>query len=206
MHRALCVLACLILGLLGTDLAAPIQQSPEIRKLFAQLNEPSTTDMAAHQILEVAAKDATARQYIVRKLPDMIIKQKPEDEVWQNAVRLAGKLKSSEAIPSLLNALSLGPAGGPMNTTFGVQMRLEDDIVAKALSEIGDPAISAVERLLSNEDKKTRRRAVLILRNMDSPAARKVLQERLPHENDQIIKELIETGLSEPARGSPAKS
>lgn len=204
MHRALCVLACLIPGL-GTNLSAPTQRTPEISNLFAQLNEPSTTDMAAHQILLVAAKDATARQYIVEKLPDMINKQKPEDAVWQNAVHLAGQLKAPEAIPSLVKALSLGRVGGPMNSTFETQMRLDDDIVAKALADIGDPAIPAVRNLLAAGDKATRRRAVLILRNMYTPAAHKALQERLPHETDQIIRELIETGLSESTRGSTAK-
>lgn len=206
MEHRLYVLACLVLAALGTNLAIPTQQTPEIRNLLAQLNEPSTTNMAAHQILEVAVKDAAARQYIVQKLPEMINKQKPEDAVWQNAVLLAGQLKASEAIPSLVRAFSLGRVGGPMNTTFETQMRLDDDIVAKTFAEIGDPAIPAVRNLLAAEDKDTRRRAVLILRNMYSPAAHKALQERLPHETDQIIKELIETGIRESPEESAPKS
>jgi HEAT repeat protein len=204
MRRALWIVICLTLGTLGAN--SPAQEAPDIRKLFAQLNEPSTTDLAAREILKAANTNASARQYIVRRLPDIINKQKPEDAVWQNAVHLAGELKTSEAIPSLLRALSLGPAGGPQITTFATQMRLEDDIVAKALTEIGDSAIPAVRNLLASEDKKTRRRAVLILRNMDSPSARKVLQERLPRETDEIIRELIETGLSESPRESAPKS
>ena len=206
MNRALWTLASLTVGTLSINIASPTQQTSEIRKLFTQLNEPSTTDTAARQILDVASKDAEARQYIVRRLPELIDKQKPEDLVWQNAVHLAGQLNASEAVPSLLKAFPLGRVGGPMNTTFGTEMRLDDDIVSKALAEIGDPAIPAVSNLLATGDKDTRRRAVLILRNMHSPAAHKVLRERLPHEPDKVIKELIETGLSESLSKSVPKA
>jgi hypothetical protein len=39
-----------------------------------------------------------------------------------------------------------------MNTTFATQMRLDDDAVGKALSQIGDPAIPVVESLVQNDD------------------------------------------------------
>jgi HEAT repeat protein len=204
MRRAPWIAICLAYGALCARATA--QEVPDIHKLFAQLNEPSTTDVAAREIQKAAGKDSSARQYIVQKLPEMIDKQKPEDAVWQNAVRLAGQLKASEAIPSLQKALSLGKVGGPQITTFGIQGRLEDDIVSKALSEIGDPAIPAVTKLLTSEDKRSRRRAVLILRNMGSPASRKVLQDHLQHETDKIVRELIETGLSNSPSESGPKS
>jgi len=193
MRRALYIAICLTLGTLGTN--NPAQEPPDIHKLFAQLNELGTTDRAAIEILKAASEDTSARQYIVRKLPGMINKQKSEDEIWQNAVRLAGQLKASETIPPLLKALSLGPAGGPMNTTFGVQMRLDDDIVAKALSQIGDPAVPAVTNLLKSGERKARRRAVLILLNMDSAASRKVLQDQVQRETDPDLRDFIERSL-----------
>lgn len=200
MHRALWIVICLTLGTLGTN---NTQDAANIDRLFTGLNDPSATNTAARQILEVASKDAGARQYIVRRLPEMIDKQRPEDAVWQNAVDLAGQLKASEAIPSLLKALALGRVGGPQQTTFTTEIRLDDDVVGKALAEIGDPAVPAISKLLASQDRNTRRRAVLILRNMYSPTAHKVLQERLPHEPDKIIKELIETGLTQPSKESP---
>lgn len=180
--------------------------TPDIHKLFVRLNEPSTTNQAVHEIIEATTRKASARQYIVQRLPDIINKQQPESDVWRNGVHLAGHLKASETIPSLIKALSLGPAGGPMQTTFGTQMRLENDIVAKALAEIGDPAVTAVGNLLTSENKNTRRRAVLILRNMNSTSARKVLREHLPHETDEVTRELIETGLRDSLVESAPKS
>ena len=46
--------------------------------------------------------------------------------------------------------------------TFSRQIDLDDDIVAKALSEIGDAALPTVTELLNSGDPKERRRAVLI--------------------------------------------
>lgn len=202
MYRAICIVTCLAVETLSMN--SP--QEADIHKLFARLNGPSTTNQAVHEIIEATTRNANTRQYIVQRLPDMINKQEPDSDVWRNAVDLAGQLKASETIPSLIKALSLGPTGGPMQTTFGTQMRLDNDIVAKALAEIGDPAIPAVRNLLTSQDKNTRRRAVLILRNMNSPPARKVLQEHLPHETDEITRELIETGLRESPVESAPKS
>jgi HEAT repeat protein len=204
MRRAFWIAICLAYGALYARATA--QEVPDVPKLFVQLNEPSTTDVAAREIQKAASKDSSARQYIVQKLPEVIDKQKPEDAVWQNAVRLAGQLKASEAIPSLQKALSLGKVGGPMQITLSTEIRLDDDIVSKALSEIGDPAIPAVSRPLASEDKRSRRRAVLILRNMGSPASRKVLQDHLQQETDKIVRELIETGLSNSPGDSVPKS
>ena len=70
-------------------------------------------------------------------------------------------------------------------------MRLENDIVSKTLSQIGDPAIPAVTTLLKSGGAGMRYRATLILLNIASPAARKALQDRLPHETDPEVKKLI---------------
>jgi hypothetical protein len=80
---------------------------------------------------------------VVEKLPGMIDKPK-SDEIWLNAVRLAGRLKASEAVPSLQRAFSRRQLGRPANTTLGAEMQLDDDVVAKALAEIGEPSVPAV--------------------------------------------------------------
>jgi len=68
---------------------------------------------------------------------------------------------------------------------------LNDDVVAKALAEIGDPSLPAVKGFLKSADPKMRRRAVLILTNINSSASRSLLQDHLPGETDPGIKNLI---------------
>jgi HEAT repeat protein len=193
MGRSRWIVICLAFGLLGTISLG--QSDPDIVAFFAKLNQPSTTDQAARQVLETATKSSKAREYVVQRLPGMI--EKPEsDEIWLNAVRLAGQLKAVESIPSLQKALSRGPLGGLLAYSMTAELRLENDVVAKALSQIGEAAIPAATNLLASEDQKTRRRAVLILRNMGTPAARKAMQICLAREADPTIRELIENGLS----------
>jgi HEAT repeat protein len=197
MSRVLSVLLLTCSAL--TSLRAFAQEPRDIRTLFAQLDQPNLTDRAAHRIYVTAIKDPEARQYVAKRLPQMI--DRPQtDKMWLNAVRLAGQLKITETIPALERAITRGPLGGPMNTTFGTQMRLDDDAVAKALSQIGDSAIPAVSNLLKSLDKKVRRRAVLILVNVGSPQARKILQEHLQRESDSQLKDLIERNLSPNSR------
>ena len=192
MRRVYWILIFLMYPALASTLAA--QKAPDISSLCAQLNEPSTTDQAARRILQAARKDSDVRQYMVEKLPGMIDKTET-GKVWLNAVRLAGHLKASETIPSLQRAFSRGQFGRPAGTTLGAEMQLDDDVVAKALSEIGDPSLPSVKDFLKSDDLKVRRRAVLILMNMNSLAARKVLQDRLSYETDPRIRDLIEDDL-----------
>ncbi len=146
-----------------------------------------------NQILKIARKDPRAREYVVQKLPDLI--GRPESDVWLDAIRLAGKLKATQVIPALQQAMARHPFPAEPYLTFGGIMRLDNDIVAKALSQIGDSAIPAVTSLLRSEDAAMRYRATLILRNIASPAARKALQNRLPHETDPEVKKLIRDSL-----------
>ena len=87
--------------------------------------------------------------------------------------------------------MSRPPFRAELNLTFAGIERLDTDLVAKTLSQIGDPAIPAVTTLLKSEDAGMRYRATLILLNIASPAARKALQDRLPHETDPEVKKLI---------------
>ncbi len=192
MYRAYLIVILLTSPALASTRAA--QRPPDASSLFVQLSDPSTTDRAARQILQAASKYPDVRQYIVEKLPGMIDKTEI-DKVWLNAVRLAGHLKASETVHSLQRAFSKGQLGRPAGTTLGAEMQLDDDVVAKALAEIGEPSLPAVRVFLKSSDRKDRRRAVLILLNMDAPASRKVLQEHLPHETNPRIKDLIESGL-----------
>ncbi len=175
-------------------MSAQTSPTPAIRSLMVRLSEVGTIGPDTEkQILELARKDPDARKYVVQRLPEMI--KSGTDEPWLNAVRLAGKLKAREAIPALLQAMSRSPFPAETYLTFGGVMRLDNDIVAKALSQIDDPAIPSAVDLLKSADGRIRGRAVLILRNIGSPAARKVLQDRLPHETDPELKKLIHESL-----------
>jgi HEAT repeat protein len=186
------IVICFTYGILCWT--SPAQNVHDIRTLFADLSQPSTTDHAARHILQAARKDPEVRRYVVERLPGMIDKTET-DKVWLNAVRLAGHLKASETVPSLQRAFSRGQLGRPAGTTLGAEMQLDDDVVAKALSEIGDPSLPSVKDFLTSDDRTVRRRAVLILMSMNSPAARKALEDRLSRETDPRIRDLIEDNL-----------
>jgi hypothetical protein len=78
---------------------AQAQESQDGPRLLAELSQLKTTDRATRQI--AASQDSDIRRYVAVRLPEII--DRPEvDEVWLNAVRLTGRLKASEAVPSFL--------------------------------------------------------------------------------------------------------
>jgi hypothetical protein len=192
--RQCCCVAILFAVVTQSGTRAQTDSSPDIGTLMEQLNDVRTVQRdTVEQILELARKNPQARAYVVQKLPDLI--RRPQSDVWLDAIRIAGKLKAREAIPALLEAMSRPQMPAEPYITFGGIMRLDKDIVAKTLSQIGDPAIPSTVDLLESADGRTRARAILILRNIRTPAARKALQNRLPHESDSEIKKLIRDGL-----------
>jgi hypothetical protein len=183
------VLAAIVLPWQSAIPAAPVPAS-DIRSLMADLSDVRTTRRdTLKQILELAREDPAARNYVVQRLPEMI--KCGTDEPWLNAVRLAGKLKATEAIPALQQAMSRPPFPAEPYITAGGVMRLDHDIVAKALSQMGDSAIPSVLNLLTSADERTRGKVVLILININSNASRKALRDHLPNETDPDIKNLI---------------
>ncbi len=175
---------------IGLTHVAP-QSAPNIRNLMAELSDVRTTSPdVAQQILVVAKKDASARDYVVQRLPDLI--NAPGSDAWVNAVQLAGKMKALEAIPSLQKAMSRPPFPAQPYVSFGMPS-MQVDIVAKALSQMGDPVIPSVVDLLKNGDELMRNRCVDILINLNTPASRQALQDWLPHETATSVRDLIQT-------------
>jgi hypothetical protein len=74
----------------------------------------------------------------------------PKSDAWLDAIRLAGALKANETIPALSEAMLQPPSTAKTHSTFDSITHLDTDIVAKALSQIGDPTIPAVTGLLRN--------------------------------------------------------
>jgi hypothetical protein len=155
-------------------------------------------------IHDLALRDTTVRDYMAERLPAVINANAKGDWrsvtlTWMNAVRLAGQLKIDAAIPALIESLSRSPVRGgyDMNDgigyTFSRGAKLEFDIVARALADIGDPSVPAVAGVLANGDTQmVRVRAAWILKNIDSPTAHKAMSDRLQIETDPAMKKLLE--------------
>jgi hypothetical protein len=198
MNRTLCIVLVMIASSgLG-------QTTPKIAELYDRLIRPSETNAAAPEILEMARNDSKDRDFLVGKLPSLVVDLLPPRDartgnpVWLNAVRLVGQLKIVEAIPALTQGLSRQEMGGGYDDkyhggfTMGAGVTLGYDIVGRALADIGDPSVSVLADNLSNGDFPARRRAIWILWNVNSPAARKIMRDHLPTEIDPRLSGLIE--------------
>jgi HEAT repeat protein len=192
MHKLCCSLAFFLYLAIG--LATASQKTSEVQRLFAELMQPTTTDNAAHAILELANRDQGARGYVVQRLPE-IIEKRPTDPIWINAVRLAGRLKASETVAALMKALPRGNVGQG-TVTISEYMRLDTDLVGKALAEIGDASVAPLAEVLKHSDQSSRHRAAIILLNINSTLSRKVLRDDLQTEKDPSIRKLIESELN----------
>lgn len=162
------------------------RQKSDTAALFAKFKEPTTTDLAARQLLALAKKDPGAHEFVVSRLPEVIENQSPR-QVWRNAVLLAGGLKAANAVPSLIKVMPQSPYGSSVITGFADAYSLQGDIVGKALCDIGDASIPELEKLLSNSEKSTRLRAARILWNINSPNSRRVLHAALKSESDPAL-------------------
>jgi HEAT repeat protein len=157
----------------------------------------------------MAKNDSTARDFLAGKLPSLIVDRLPPldgrtaSPVWLNAVRLAGQLKIVEAVPALTQALSRpqmcgaydSKGSGCSSSTFATDARLDNDIVGRALADIGDPSVPVLADILSKGDFRARLRAIWILWNINSPAAQKAMRDHLPSESDPQLSGLIEKSL-----------
>ncbi len=168
---------------------SPAQLPPsEVQTLFRELQDRKTTDKATDRLEELAKRDMSSRQYVAGHLPALIQKTSM-GPIWLNAVRLAGELKVTEAVPVLVVSLEQDNVGG--STTFAETQRLDNDAAGKALVKIGDPAIQAVAQVLESGDRNARWRAALVLLNINSPTARQVLHRHIPKESDSGLQDFI---------------
>jgi HEAT repeat protein len=173
--------------------ASVSQKAPSIRELFGQLSDPSSTNHAAEQILRLTRKDPAARAYIISNLPGIIDKLST-DQVWANAVRLAGQLKAAELIPNLIHIVPASPYLPGAYVGFGQIKSLDTDVVSRALCEIGDPAVQPVAKLLEDRQNAeiVRWRAARILWNMNTPSARRILAGDLAREREVGFQQFTE--------------
>jgi HEAT repeat protein len=189
------LLACCFLAYGGVVRAsAPVR--PEVTELLQQLQAPETTDRAAPELLKLAKGDVGVRRVLAERLPGIIAKGQPPDpwvnHVWFNAVSLSGELKIKEACEALAKWMHTegGPSAGEGG--MGVHMRLENKPAAKALAQIGDPALPVVAPVLNRDNDRERWDAVYILNLIGSPAAIKLLREHVSSEPNPHLRELIQ--------------
>jgi hypothetical protein len=185
----------------------------KIGDLYDRLLQRSETNIAAAEIAQIAKNDPAARDFMASKLPPLIVDQFPskddprtgmpllESLVWLNAVNLAGKLKVISAIPALKRGLSKPPMAGSYDDcqgagTMTTNAKLCNDVVGRALADIGDPSVPVLtEYLQQTADPAARKRAVWILVNIDSSASQKAMEDHMFIENDSLIRGLIESAV-----------
>ncbi len=169
------------------------EESGQLQTLFQQLQSPERADRAAEQLLKLGNADPEARKYLAGHLPAIIEKGPSDRQPWNSAVQLAGELKITGAVPSLVKWIGL-PSSGTL--TLSGWERLENNSAAKALVKVGDPAIPAVVNALKRGDLKTRWDAVLVLDNIGSAAAKRALREHLKRETDPGLRDFIERAVA----------
>jgi len=113
---------------------------------------------------------------------------------WYNAVELSGKLKIAEVASALASWINWR-SEGPFLPTLEVQLIFHP--AAKALAEIGDPAISTLQRVLNSGNSEEHARAVRVLCIIHTPKAKAVLRVNLPRESDPDLQAMIKNVLRE---------
>lgn len=176
------------------------QTAQEVQQRFEQLHDSTTSDEASVQLKALAGSNVDARLYLAKELPELISKTSEDHsqfKVWLNSVHLAGELKIEETIPVLVKLFDPARYGGSALSTMTSRSRLDNDPVAKALVQIGQPAIGPVSGILEDNDKGqyTRMRAALVLYNMNSPEANAALAHDLQTETDPRVRSFIEARL-----------
>ncbi len=195
-----CITTFILLVWLGPGVQCiPAQSHPTAAELVQNLQSEQTTDNAKNELLKLGKSDPEMRQYLTVHLPPLIESGPGSPDcaghqchAWNNAVELAGKLKIGEAAPALARWITWrnpGPFG------LSLEARLVFYPAAKALSEIGDPAIPAVRQALSNP--KDHYVAVRVLCIIHTPNAKAVLHDHLPHEADPDLQAMIKRAIGE---------
>ena len=183
------------------------QSHPAASELVQKLQSDKFTDDARKQLLQLGS-DPDVRQYLAVHLPLLIErgpKSCPPSEIvdslakshscpWYNAVELAGNLKINEASSALAPWINWRN-NGPFLPTMEAQLIFYP--AAKALAEIGDPAVPVLQRVINSGSAGEHARAVRVLCIIHTTKAKAVLQDALPHESDPYLQTMIKNSLRE---------
>lgn len=199
-HHALLKVVSLVTLAVG---AVGAQSHATVADLFQRLGQGNTdwAWQAAYQLIDLGKSDPQIRSYLVMRIPGLIAKNPHENpDQWDNATAIAGELKITQACPELERWVG-EPNVGPNETTLSEVARLMSDPAARALSQIGEPAIPTLKEILNTGSVPARTDAVRALQIIGSPAAMTVLQQREPHETNRDIKGFIDYVLAAKDRG-----
>lgn len=164
---------------------------------LAALADPATTSEAASRLINLSRSDSSVRSNLAGSLPAMLLQTRNMDVVRSEA-KLAGALRIETAIPSLIRLLS-GPnyeGAGSLST----RRELENDPVARALFDIGKPALPALKEALKSNDRETRGRAAGILVLTNTPETQAILRDHIAVEPDGGLRAYIRGNLTGSAR------
>jgi hypothetical protein len=187
--RAIATLLCL-LNLAAFRLHG--QQVTSVPQLFEQLQSEKTTDQATSQFLKPGPGNVNAKSYLAPHLP-VIISQKPKNHyVWLNSVRLAGTFRITEAIPALIKWIN---AAAETGGTLAENNRLDSYPCAKALVQIGEPAVPALIETLEKGDSRHQWFACRVLFMIGTPRAIDALRNHINHEPNPDFKREIQRAL-----------
>lgn len=177
-------LVTLTVGVLGA------QSHVTVTNLFQQLGNADLAWQAAYQLIDLGKSDPQVRSYLVLRIPNLIAKNPHENpDQWDNAARIAGELKITEACHVLEQWVG-EPHMGPNEGDLYDHPRLLDDPAALALSQIGEPAIPTSREILDNRSTSAREGAARALVMIGSPAAMATLRRREPTKVTPISRSL----------------
>jgi hypothetical protein len=159
----------------------------DVSAIVTRLQNADTSDDA---VKEIESGDSELKTAIADKLSSLMSNEK-NYTVLRNESKLAGDLKVISCIPSLVNIFVNGDAI-PMGTTSTMRWHMVDDPAGHALAQIGDPVIPDMQKLLMSNQSDNRVKAIRVLGNINSPAAKKVIQEHRASESDQRLQYMID--------------
>jgi hypothetical protein len=194
-----------IAGCLTIGVRRIIAQSPsEGAELLQKLQSEGTSIEAKRQLLIIGKSRPEVRSYLASTLPKLI-KAGPSSCApnsnldatwdscpWYNAMDLAGQLKIGQAAPALAQWINW--RSSPI-TGLPLEARLVFYPAARALADIGDPAIPSLQHVLYSGSASEHARVIQVLCIVNSPKARAVLREDLQHEQDSNLRTTINNRL-----------
>jgi len=170
------------------------QNPQQAQQLLARLQSAQSSDEATEKLLRLGSSDPNVKQYLASHLPAILIKgPRDSSQPWMNAVRLAGELKIAEAVPALTKWIGLN-TGGPL--TLAQEGRLDTNAPAKALVQIGNPAIPALSAVVNHGSLSERWNSAYALNLIRTPQAKAVLRDHVSREPDPSLRQFIQRSIN----------
>jgi hypothetical protein len=193
--RIVAILCC-VLAAFG---APAVARQKSLKALFADLQEDQSTDEALRQFLKRSPNDPAVKRFLSRNLPQVLAAPPKSYENYINSIQLAGTFRVEATIPALIGEINCASAAG---STLHSNYVLDSLPCAKALFQIGDPAIPALSKVLADRSSKNAWLAYRALALIDSPRSLGVLRDYLAHDPNPEPKPEIEDALQRSAKPS----